>query len=192
MPWELLALAVGLGADAMSVCIAIGVRWHGPRQTFRMAWHMGLFQALMPVLGWFAGSHLAGVLQGVGTYIASALVLAIAVKMLYEALKSHPGATAEHAADWEQKHLHAKDPTRGWSLVGLALATSIDALVVGVSLGLRGDNIWSAAAIIGLVAGAMAWSGVFIGKRIGTAIGRPAEIAGGVVLVLLAISFLLW
>ena len=189
---KVMAIAVGLGMDAMSVCMAVGVKWHGPRQRFRLAWHMGLFQFLMPLAGWAVGSGVAGMLAGVGRYVAAVLVFAVGVKMLYEALKSHPGAAAEGAEHFveEHAHLHPKDPTRGWSLVLLSVATSIDALVVGFSLGLKGQGIWLASAIIGLVAAGMALAGVAIGKRIGKALGRPAELAGAVVLMVLGVSFL--
>jgi len=191
---EIIAIAVGLGADAMSVCMGIGVRWHGPRQKLRLAWHMGLFQALMPIIGWLAGSSLAGALHSVGKYVAAGLLLLVALKMLLEAIKSHPGSIAEHAAEWEQRKHHVKgpDPTRGWALMGLSVATSIDALLVGVSLSLKGRGIWLASLVIGLVAGAMALIGVAIGKRFGKTLGKPAEILGAVVLIVLAGIFLFW
>jgi len=192
--WNVLAMAVGLGMDAMSVSAAVGVRWHGPRQKFRLAWHMGLFQFLMPVLGCLAGSRLAGLLETVGTYLAAALVFAVGAKMLYEAVGSRPGAAAEGVERAvEPKAARGADPTRGWSLVVLSVATSLDALVVGFSLGLRGaTDIWLASAVIGIVAGAMALAGVTIGKRFGTAFGKRAEVAGAVVLMALAVSFLVW
>lgn len=185
-------VAAGLGMDAMSVSMAIGVRWHGRRQIFRLAWHMGLFQFLMPLAGSLAGIRLAGVLVGVGAYIAAAMVIALGAKMLYEALKSHPGAAAEkteHAL--EGRHAAGKDPTRGWSLVALSVATSIDALVVGVSMGLKqiNDVVWPAV-IIGLVAALMSMVGTMIGRRIGKAVGRYAEIAGALVLIVLGCLFL--
>ncbi len=192
--WNIIAIAAGLGMDAMSVCIGIGVRWHGARQKFRMAWHMGLFQFIMPILGWLIGSQLAGLLSSVGSYVAAVLVFAIGVKMLYEALKKSPGAVEqaieekiEHAL-----HVHPKDPTRGFSLIALSIATSLDALVVGISLGVRGEGsqIWTASAVIGVVAAAMALIGVVIGKRMGEVLGRPAEILGAVILMLIAVSFL--
>ena len=191
--YQVLALAVGLGMDAMSVCMAIGVRWHGGRQKFRLAWHMGLFQFLMPLLGWLAGKPLAAVMKTVGTYAAAALVFAIGAKMLYEVIRAAPGAVAEGVEHAAQHGLHVKpnDPTRGWSLVGLSVATSIDALVAGFSLGLRGENIWTASLVIGVVAGLMALAGVVAGKRIGKALGRPAEIAGAVILMALAVVFVL-
>jgi len=189
--WSVLALAVGLGADAMSVCMGVGVRWHGPRQKFRLAWHMGLFQFLMPILGWLAGQRLADLLAGVGKYVSAGLVFLIGAKMLLEALRSHPGAAAEHAAGWPGGKGPQRDPTRGWSLVMLSLATSVDALVAGFSLGLQGRDIWQASIVIGLVAGAMALAGVAIGQRAGRVFGRAAEIAGAGILMLLGVSFLL-
>lgn len=192
MPWsESLLLALGLGADAMSVCMAIGVRWHGPRQRFRMAWHMGLFQFMMPLLGWAGGQQLADLLRGVGIYIAGALVLAIGVKMLLEAIRSHPGAVAEKAEKAvEGRNAQAKDPTRGWSLITLSVATSLDALVVGFSLGLKPDTpIWLPSIIIGVVAAAMALAGIIVGKAAGEKFGKRAEFAGAIVLILLGASF---
>ena len=187
-----LLLAVGLGMDAMSVSMAIGVRWHGPRQRFRLAWHMGLFQFLMPILGWWAGKALAGVLEAVGTYAAAGLLFAVGAKMPYEALRSSPGAVAERAEHLIDKELGRKpsDPTRGWSLVGLSVATSIDALLAGVSLGIAGGAIFVRSLIIGVVAGLMALAGVAMGKRLGRALGRPAEIVGAIILMGLAVSFL--
>lgn len=190
-----LLLAVGLGMDAMSVSMAIGVRWHGPRQRFRLAWHMGLFQFLMPILGWWAGKALAGVLEAVGTYAAAGLLFAVGAKMLYEALRSSPGAVAERAEQLIDKKLRRKppDPTRGWSLMGLSMATSIDALLAGVSLGIAGGAIFAIfvrSLVIGVVAGLMALVGVAMGKRLGRALGRPAEIVGAVILMGLAVSFL--
>ncbi len=190
MAWlGILGLAVGLGADAMSVAAAVGVRWHGPRQRFRLAWHMGLLQFLMPLAGYAAGQQVAGLVAAWGAWIAAALVFGIGAKMLLEALRSHPGIVAERTAEWEEDHFH-RDPTRGWSLMVLSVATSLDALLVGVSLGLEGGKgIWAASVLIGLVAAGMVLAGIALGKRLGRRIGRPAEIAGGVVLMALAVTF---
>jgi putative Mn2+ efflux pump MntP len=195
---NVLAMAVGLGTDAMSVSAAIGVKWHGPRQTFRLAWHMGLFQFAMPILGWAAGAKLAGLLEHVGSYMAAGLVFAVGLKMLYEALRKRPGEVQErmeHRAEQlvgKIARVHPKDPTRGWSLLALSLATSLDALVVGFSLGLRGERaIWQASLIIGVVAAGMSLAGVLVGRRAGKALGPAAEMVGAVVLMALAVSFLL-
>ena len=191
-PIKIIGVAIGLGLDAMSVCMAVGVRWHGGRQKFRLAWHMGLFQFMMPVLGWLAGRELAELLVSVGSYVAAVLVFGIGLKMLLEAIKASPGAVEERAEQIVEHavHLKPRDPTRGWSLVFLSAATSLDALVVGFSLGLRGERIWEASVVIGLVAGLMALVGVVVGKRVGKALGTPAEIAGAVLLMVLGVSFL--
>lgn len=242
--WHVLALAVALGVDAMSVCAAVGVRWHGPRQKFRLAWHMGLFQFLMPVAGYLAGKPLAAALQTVGTYVAATLVFAVGLKMLYEALRHRPGraepdqspkpAAGDQAAKPDRADLtvepdrsdsraepdrsdgaaaldqaarpakpgeapdagraaRRRDPTRGWSLIALSIATSLDALVVGFSLSLRGaTGIWWPCLTIGLVAGLMSLTGVIAGQHLGRALGKPAELAAAAVLILLAASFLIW
>ncbi len=183
--FNIIALSAGLGADAMGVSLGMGVVWHGARQKFRLAWHMGLFQGLMVLGGFHAGRKLAAFLSYMGSYLAAGLLLAIGVKMLYEALK-HSGVPVG------QKPAGAKaDPTRGWSLVGLSLATSIDALVAGFSLGIRGPAaIWMVSVIVGVTAGLMALTGVIIGKRIGGAFSKWAEIFGAAVILALGISFL--
>jgi len=182
--YSITALAVGLGMDAMSVCMAVGVKWHGRRQKFRLAWHMGLFQSLTLVLGWAVGSKVAGLLTSLVTYVSAAMVVAVGVRMFFEALRAHHGRIAEQSAARA-----GRDPSRGWSLMMLSVATSLDALVVGFSLGLRGESIWLTSAVIGGTAVLMALVGVAVGRRIGEAIGRPAEILGAVVLIALGISF---
>ncbi len=190
--FNVIGIAIGLGMDVFSVSMAVGVRWHGRRQKFRLAWHAGLFQFLMPLIGYALGSRLAGVLSRWGGYIAAALVMAVGAKMLIEAIPSRPGATAEGLEHTVEKGLHlASDPTKGWSLVVLSLATSIDALVVGFSLGIKeGAAIWQASLLIGVTASLMALAGVVVGRRVGKVLGRPAEIVGGVVLIGLGIVFL--
>ena len=186
-------IAVALGMDAMSVSMAVGTRWHGPRQRFRLAWHMGLFQFIMPLLGWLAGSQLAELLRGAGSYLAAAMVFGIGAKMFYEAAKTGPGQLEQRGGEalTDALHLRRRDPTRGLSLVVLSVATSLDALVIGFSLGLRGEGaIWLASIIIGLAAGAMSLIGVAVGKRAGQAFGRPAELLGAVVLMAVGVSFL--
>jgi len=185
-PLEDIAVAVGLGMDAMSVSMAVGVRWHTPRHRFRLSWHMGLFQFLMPIIGYLVGMRIAGLLAQVGTYVATALVFAIGAKMLYEAVKHrHLGVE-----DGESAARTRKDPTKGFSLIALSVATSLDALVVGFSLGLKGTGIWVASVVIGGVAAGMSLAGVAVGKRFGRRFGQTAEIIGALVLMGLAVSFL--
>jgi putative Mn2+ efflux pump MntP len=84
-----------------------------------------------------------------------------------------------------------RDPSRGWSLVLLSFATSIDALAVGLSLGLLGITIWYPAAVIGVVTGLISWAGVILGNRLGVKFGQRMEIIGGVVLILIGLKILI-
>jgi len=190
----ILVLAAGLGMDAMSVSMAVGVRWHGPRQKFRLAWHMGLFQFLMPIMGWVLGRQLAEAVRTAGTYVAGGLLMLLGVKMIYEVYCASPASVARKAEGAAEHALHIRtsDPTRGFSLIGLSVATSIDALVAGFSLALTGAGIWQASMLIGLVAAAMALAGVTIGQRVGKVLGKPAELLGGAILTGLGLAFLCW
>ncbi len=143
----LLAVAIGLAMDAFAVSIATGlaVSKVTPRHTFRIAFHFGLFQFLMPVLGWLAGSELATRIGGWDHWIAFLLLVYVGGKMAWEAWND----------DADQPNTK-EDPTRGWSLVTLSVATSIDALAVGFSMALLGVSVWKPAFVIGLVTGASA------------------------------------
>ncbi|MBK6848181.1 MAG: manganese efflux pump [Proteobacteria bacterium] len=172
-PFVLLAIAVGLALDAFAVALAVGVsvervtRGH----TFRLAWHFGLFQFLMPIVGWLAGLTVQRSFAAFDHWIVFGLLSAIGGKMVVESLRS-PKAEAPRA-----------DPTRGWSLVALSLATSIDALAVGLSLALLGTRIWYPAIVIGLTAGALTALGLQLGRPLGALFGRRIEALGGAVLI---------
>jgi len=175
----LIGVAVGLAMDAFAVAIGAGLQLKEvtPRQTFRLAWHFGLFQAFMPVIGWLAGLSVAEWIAPVDHWIAFGLLALIGGKMIYDALKGDEDA--ERA-----------DPTKGWMLVTLSIATSIDALAVGLSLALLGVSIWWPALVIGVVAGAFTTVGLQLGKRFGALLGRRMEIVGGVILIAIGIKIL--
>ncbi|MFO7714729.1 manganese efflux pump MntP family protein [Desulfosarcina sp.] len=176
-----LALAVALAMDAFAVSIASGValRTVSARQTFRLAWHFGLFQAMMPVIGWSAGLTVRSRIQAYDHWIAFALLVFVAQGMLRSAFKG------EQVAD-------AKDPTKGMTMVMLSVATSIDALAVGLSLSMIDISIWTPALIIGLVAGTFTTAGMHLGKVIGNMgqLSRWAETTGGVVLLAIGLNIL--
>jgi putative Mn2+ efflux pump MntP len=178
---ELIGIAFGLGMDACAVAAATGVslRKVTGHHVFRLAWHFGLFQFLMPILGWLAGRSAAAFVQTWDHWIAFGLLLLIGGKMLYEA-----GFRGE-------EELFHKDPTRGWSLVGLSVATSIDALAVGASLAFLNVTIWIPAIIIGLVAGLLTLLGIRFGQKLGAKFGRKLEFAGGLVLWGIGVKILL-
>jgi putative Mn2+ efflux pump MntP len=159
--------------DALAVAIAAGIvlgKVSG-RQTFRLAWHFGLFQFLMPVTGWLAGLSVERYLFGQSHWLAFGLLSVIGGKMIYEALK---GSGAERAVS---------DPTRGISLVVLSLATSMDALAAGLSLGVLRVRIWYPAVVIGIVACLLTAVGMHLGAPLGNRLGRKMEILGGLVLI---------
>lgn len=184
MPFfELIAIAVGLAMDAFAVSIATGIRLGCAtgRQTFRMAFHFGFFQFMMPILGWAAGTFAGRFISAFDHWVAMALLVFIGGKMIYEA-----GHT-EH----ETEKASSADPTRGATLIGLAVATSIDALAVGLSLGVLNLGIVFPSVVIGLVAAAFSTVGIKLGCRIGVLFSRRMEILGGLILIGIGIKIVL-
>jgi len=178
---SLFALACALAMDAFAVAIAIGIvlKKASPRQTFRLAWHFGIFQALMPLIGWLCGSAVSGLVQAYDHWIAFALLAAIGGNMIREALS-------------DEEERREKDATRGLSLIVLSVATSIDALAVGFSMSLLKTPIVMPAVVIGLVAAAFTAFGLHLGRLIasGKRLSLYAEIIGGLVLWAIAINIL--
>ena len=168
----LLGLALALAMDAFAVALGTGTvlaRLTG-RHIFRLGFHFGLFQALMPVIGWLAGQTVVQFISAWDHWIAFTLLALIGARMIHEALN-------------DDEKPDDRDPTRGASLVMLSIATSIDALAVGFSLSVIGVSIWFPAFIIGLVAGVLTVVGMLAGRRIGDRWGSRLEILGGLVLI---------
>ncbi len=176
-----LFIAVGLAMDALAVAVGLSlrIRWRSPRQFFRLSFHFGLFQFLMPLIGWFAGAKLQRWIEPVDHWVAFGLLGMIGLKMIRESFGSHEEPTG------------MGDPTRGHWLILLAVATSIDALAVGVSLPLITSNIWFAALVIGLVAAGLTLAGMYFGNRIGAGRARWLEVAGGVILIGIGLRILI-
>jgi manganese efflux pump family protein len=178
----LLGIAVGLAMDAFAVAIATGIALGtvSGRQTFRLAFHFGLFQFLMPVIGYLAGMTMERYIKGYDHWLAFVLLGYIGGKMVYE-------------GGWGrgEEGNGGKDPTRGISLVVLSVATSIDALAVGISLGvLRNEGIVYPGVVIGVVACTFTAAGLHLGKRLGTVFGSRMEVVGGLVLVAIGVKIL--
>jgi putative Mn2+ efflux pump MntP len=176
---ELIAVAVALGCDAFSVAIGVGALGLTGRRIFRLAWHFGLFQFFMPLIGLVIGNYSAAILGTAGKWVAAVCLAVIGFNMLRGAFKTG------------DKSRRRGDPTRGWSLVVLSFSTSVDALITGFSLGLMGVNILIACIVIGVTASLMTIIGMLIGAGAAYAIGRRAEAFGGIVLMLLAAFFIL-
>jgi putative Mn2+ efflux pump MntP len=179
--FETLLLAVALGCDAFAVGLGVGTKSCNPRQVFRLSFHFGLFQFLMPLLGWVVGRNAVGFAQLWAPWIAFGLLFAIGAKMAYESLC--PPKTSQQG--------ECPDATRGISLVILSLATSIDALGVGFSLGMLGRNLFSPALLIGVTACAMTWAAMKLGNRLSEAFGHRVGILGGIILIAIAFKLLI-
>ncbi|MBI5576835.1 MAG: manganese efflux pump [Deltaproteobacteria bacterium] len=176
----LLGIAAGLAMDALAVAIATGIvlgKVSG-RQTFRLAWHFGLFQFMMPVIGWQAGLSVVRYFSGYGHWMAFGLLAFIGGKMIYDAFRENGEEDTP------------SDPTRGVSLVVLSVATSVDALAAGLSLGVLRLEIWYPAVVIGVVACVFTAAGMHLGAPLGRKFGRKMEVAGGLVLIGIGIRIL--
>jgi putative Mn2+ efflux pump MntP len=174
---EILAVALALAMDAFAVAIASSVtlRRVSARQSFRLSFHFGLFQFLMPVVGWLAGAELVRWFSAYDHWAAFALLSFIGVKMVLESRRG------------EERKAPAADPTRGVTLVVLSVATSMDALAVGISFGMLHVVVWVPAIIIGLVAAGATLVGLRIGARLGERFGRRMEVLGGLVLIAIGV-----
>jgi len=180
--WAIFLVAMALALDAFAVALGAGlarrvVSW---RQTFRLAFHFGLFQAMMNVCGWAAGLSLRRLIENVDHWIAFALLCLVGFNMIVGALKGRSGAAS------------GADPSKGFTLVMLSIATSIDALAVGLSFSLLKIAIMVPALIIGVVAAVMTVVGIRLGRFAGSfsSLGAEAEIFGGLVLLGIGVHIL--
>ena len=180
----LIALAFALAMDAFAVATATGVLLGKVsfRQTFRLSWHFGLFQALMPIIGWVVGSAVFKWIARFDHWIAFALLGWIGGRMMISALQG---------ADEQGKR--RTDPTRGGTMVMLSIAVSLDAFAVGLSMAALDVSIWTPVLVIGIVAGFMTVLGLHLGKTLGAKIkiGAYAELVGGGVLLAIGVKILI-
>jgi manganese efflux pump family protein len=173
MPFfEILAVAIALAMDAFAVAIASGaaLKVVTNRQTFRLAWHFGLFQAAMPILGWFGGYYVREYFLRFGHWISFVLLLYIGGHMLWEGLRKDEDNACQ-------------DPTAGSRLIMLSVATSIDALAVGLSLSVLSVSIVTPVLVIGATTFALSVAGVYIGDVFGHLFEEKLEFIGGLILV---------
>lgn len=203
---ELFFTGVGLSMDAfaVAVCKGLGMRRIHWGQTFVIALFFGGFQALMPLIGWAVGSLFSSYITAVDHWIAFGLLVFIGAKMLWDAAHENVADCVcgrDCAACVKRGTPACADPVTAESapvappldyreLVMLAVATSIDALAVGVTFAFLGVNIWVAIVIIGVTTFALSFAGVAVGNQFGARFEKPATIAGGVVLILLGLKIL--
>jgi putative Mn2+ efflux pump MntP len=180
--WTVFVMAVGLSMDAFAVSVANGCRIKRVtlRDALRPGWWFGGFQMLMPVLGWLGGLALRDLVQSFTHWVAFGLLVFVGGKMLVEALRG-----GEHEDECGAERRSTRD------MLVLAIATSIDALAVGLSLSVLHVSIWWPALLIGLVTFTFSLAGTLLGCSIGKLVKDKAEILGGLVLIGIGIKILL-
>ncbi len=190
----LLLTAVGLGADAFAVSVAKGMRMRRLilKPALLIAVTFGAFQGLMPVIGWALGSSLITWISPWDHWIAFGLLAAIGAKMIWEARTGEVPGDDAGVDDASGAAADAPAFTIGRrELLVLGVATSIDALAVGVSFAFLDVSIWMAALVIAAVTFAMSMLGIRLGHHAGKWLARGAELAGGVVLIGIGVKILL-
>jgi len=180
-------IALGLAMDAFAVSVGLGLCGsEAPaRRACRIAAHFGAFQSGMTLAGYATGWAASGALHEASHWVAASILWLVGAHMLASTVfgrrEDPPGAAACERAP------SGPDSGRGWPLLVLAVATSIDAFGVGMGLGFLGARVWLAAAVIGFVAAALSALGVSLACRIASATGaaasRAAEVAGALVLL---------
>jgi len=178
--WEILLLAVGVSMDAFAVSIGKGLSakrasW---REALTVALWFGGFQALMPLIGYYLGISFADLVTKVDHWIAFGLLLLIGGNMIREALKGEDDKPVDSSFAFR-------------TMLVLAIATSIDALALGISFAFLGTNLWRSILIIGLTTAAFSAVGLLIGKKVGSRFHAGAEILGGVILIAIGIKILI-
>ncbi len=176
---RIIILAVGLSLDAFAVAVAVGATIRGSRlfQAFRVGVYFGGFQALMPPLGWLAGAAFGRLLGPLQSWLAFAILAAVGLKMIYESFR------LEKAAGRENNY-------RRTVMLGLAVATSLDALAVGASFALLGTAVILPAAVIGAVAFLFSFAGVMGGEIFGHLGEKKLELLAGLILIGVALKIL--
>ena len=176
---EVIFIGIGLSMDAFAVSVSSGLTMKKIllKNVLKLSLCFGIFQAIMPLIGWFAACSFCKYIEMFDGWIALILLGFIGSKMLYDGLKNdEEGPKADY--------------TNLWSLLVLGVATSIDALMVGVTFvtHYKGAEIISPITLIGITTFLLSAAGVFLGKKFGEILGSKAEIAGGVILILIGLK----
>ena len=180
---ELLFLAIGLSMDAfaVSICKGLSMKKASLKASATCGVWFGGFQALMPIIGFFLAMTFADAIRAFDHWVAFGLLAVIGINMLKEAFSKECDSCEDKNADLSFK-----------TMLVMAIATSIDAMAVGISLAMAGDvNIWTAALLIGVTTFAFSAVGVKIGNVFGSRFEKKAQAAGGMILVILGIKILI-
>jgi len=179
-PITIILTAIGLSMDAFAISIASGItiKRNRFRHAIRIALSFGIFQAVMPMLGWLLGISIRDLIEHIDHWVAFALLSSIGIKMFYESTKLEAV---------EEK----KDLLSFWVLILLSFATSMDALAVGLTFAFVNISIAAPAIIIGAITFLISLCGVYIGDKSGHFFEKRIEAFGGIVLIIIGIKILL-
>jgi putative Mn2+ efflux pump MntP len=176
---EVVVIACGLAMDAFAVALGAGAsgQLRGKRAAIRLSFHFGLFQFMMPVIGWLLAFRLQSYIESIDHWLAFLLLGFVGGRMILAGVRP-------------DRHQLGRDPSRGASLVALSVATSIDALAVGLSLAFLGTEIWWPSAGIGIITCGFSLIGIFLGTRLNEKVGPRMEIIGGLILIAIGLHIL--
>ncbi len=174
---EIIFISLALALDAFAVSLAGGAYFGKAtaRQKFRLSFHFGLFQFIMPIIGWIIGSRIVNMIKDYDHWIALIILFVIGAKMIYDSLNGEEARIA-------------KDISKGMTMVGLSIATSIDALAVGFSFGIIGTVIIFPSLIIGITAAIMSLIGIRLGEILSVKFGNKVIFFGGLILILIGLN----
>ena len=177
---EIALIALGLAMDAFAVSLAAGAsgQAEGSRAAFRLSFHFGLFQFFMPLVGWAIGNSFVSHISSVDHWIAFGLLAFVGMRMI----RSGMNPDEDHLRD---------DPSRGFTLIMLSIATSIDALAIGLSLSMLEVNIWYPSVVIGAITALLSLAGIRLGRQLGSRFGHRMEIIGGIILIIIGLRILI-
>lgn len=173
-----IGIALSMDAFSVSICKGLATNKFSLKTAIICGLWFGGFQALMPVIGYFFGVQFEHFIVAIDHWIAFGLLLLIGANMIREAVKGEESESADSTTAFKKMFM-------------LAVATSIDALAVGVSFAFLQVNIWISVLIIGVTTFVFSFGGVAIGNFFGARYSKPAEITGGVILILLGTKILL-
>ena len=176
----IILIAIGLSFDTFAVSISSGLilKKIDFFSATKIAVTLAVFQAAMPVIGWLAGSGIKNYAENFDHWIAFGILALLGAKMIYESFNTDPEDRSFNPLDIKV-------------MIGMAIATSIDALIVGFSFALLNYRIFISVGIIGFVTYVVAMLGMLFGKKIGTKMGRRMEVLGGVMLILIGLKILI-
>lgn len=177
---SIFVMAVALAMDAFAVSLTIGINTINEKKnkmSLKAGLYFGIFQGIMPLIGWVLGIRLIKYIESIDHWIAFILLAFLGVKMIYEAIKG------------EEEELIKEYTNKEFMVLGFA--TSVDALAAGLSLACVGTNILLAVLIIGVVTFVLSYIGVELGEKIGEKISKKAELLGGLILVFIGVKILI-